>query len=63
MSVLSILNRLKIEANVLVPLLFAFGLLLKTAYTTSDHNENDITVEKLPFCDEQLIHDRGNSKR
>lgn len=64
MSVLSILNRFKFDAKYLVPLVFVVGIFLKSVNTTaSDRDENDINVEKLPFCDENLINDRGNSKR
>lgn len=68
MSVLSILNRFKFEAKFLVPFIFAVGLLLKTVNSSSspvssDNSDNEVNVEKLPFCDEQLLNDRGNSKR
>lgn len=68
MSVLSILNSFKkCDAKVLIPLVFVVGFFLKTVHSispaASDRKINDGNVETLPFCDEQLINDRGNAKR
>ena len=57
MGVLSVFNRFSFQPKFLVPFIFAVGLLLKTVTTlspvSSDVND-EINVEKLPFCDEQL---------
>lgn len=62
MSVLSILKSFKFEAKVLIPFLLCTGILFKTVHSINDR-EKDVNVEKLPYCDEQLINDRGNSKK
>lgn len=65
MSVLSILNR--VETKYLIPIIFVIGLLFKCSTSNSpvsqSRNEADINVEKLPFCDENLIKNRQHSKR
>lgn len=65
MSVLSIINR--VEAKYLVPIIFTIGLLFKciscNSPATQSREEADVIVEKLPFCDENLINDRLQSKR
>lgn len=67
MSVLSILNRLKVDAKFLIPIVFVFGLLLRSVNSvspaTSSRDDTKVNVEKLPFCDENLINDRHQSKR
>ena len=65
MSVLSILNRLKVDAKFVVPLLFVIGILAKNVFCNSPAtSREDEKLEKLPFCDEDLINDRASvSKR
>jgi hypothetical protein len=66
MGVLSILNRLKFDAKLWVPLIFV-GFIIRSVNSTSpvasENGDVDINVEKLSYCDEQLLNDRGNSKR
>lgn len=67
MSVLSVLKGLKFDGRVLIPILIAVALLLRTASstspTTNDRDDADSKVEELSYCDENLINDRDASKR
>lgn len=61
--VLSILSRLK-SVKFLLPII-VIGFLLKSVNSSPHESDSDaeVTVEKLPFCDENLINDRQHSKR
>lgn len=66
MSVLSILSRLKVDAKYFIPIIVVvFGLWLRSVDSLSSptQSRDDGNVEKLPFCDENLINDRAVSKR
>lgn len=67
MSVLSIFKCLKVDAKLLIPIIFFVGLLFKNVSSAispvSDDEDIDVVREKLPFCDEKLIFDRDVSKR
>jgi hypothetical protein len=66
MSVMSILSRLKFDVKYLIPFIF-LGVLLKSVSSNSPVSQSiddpSAKVEKLPFCDDKLINDRGISKR
>lgn len=67
MSVLSILNRVKVEVKFLIPIIFVIGLFCKVVSSNSPAPSGDedvnINVEKISFCDENLVNDRHHSKR
>lgn len=65
MSVLSVFKSLKVEAKYLIPIILFVGFFLRnvSSNTPIADADADSKVEKLPFCDENLIAERDVSKR
>lgn len=65
MSVLSVLKCFKFDVKFLVPIIIVVGLLIKNVSSNLPVADGDTSknVEKLPFCDENLITEREVSKR
>ena len=62
MGVLSILKSLSYEKNFLISIVFV-GILFKSVYSTLPTSDDPVSVEKLSFCNENVINDRAGSKR
>ena len=66
MSVLSVFKCLRFEVKYLIPIVFVIGLLFKNVSSNSpaaDGDTDSSKLQKLPFCDENLIAERDVSKR
>lgn len=61
---LSVLKCLKFDPKFLVPIIIVVGFLFKNVSSNSPVTDDTTTnIEKLPFCDENLINERDVSKR
>lgn len=65
MTVLSIYKCLKLQAKYIIPILIIVSIVIKNVSSNSPAQDDGggVSVEKLPYCNEDLINDRDVSKR